>query len=253
MEQAVATGAAGDVDIARSKDLEDFVTFFINDQMFGVPVLKVQDVLTPDQIAPIPLAPSEVRGSINLRGRIVTVVDVRVRLGLEERLPDKTAAGAAEGPSRREGISQPAADGSGTADENAHPAQEESPDKASRPAENGNGAASPAGAPVDTDAGGDPADDGDRPAEGASPPVDDDTAAGVHGMCVTVEHENELYTLLVDRVGDVISLSDDFFEDNPSTLDVVWREFALGVYRLDSALMVVLDVGRLLEIKSARD
>ena len=52
---------------------------------------------------------------------------------------------------------------------------------------------------------------------------------------------------------DVISLSDDFFEDNPSTLDVVWREFALGVYRLESALMVVLDVGRLLDIKSARD
>ncbi|MFQ5617442.1 MAG: chemotaxis protein CheW [Rhodospirillales bacterium] len=72
-------------------------------------------------------------------------------------------------------------------------------------------------------------------------------------MCVTVEHENELYTLLVDRVGDVISLADDFFEDNPSTLDTAWREFALGVYRLETALMVVLDVGRLLDIKPARD
>ena len=55
MEQAVATGAAGDVDVVRSKDLEDFVTFFINNQMFGIPVLKVQDILTPDRIAPIPL------------------------------------------------------------------------------------------------------------------------------------------------------------------------------------------------------
>ena len=230
MEQAVATGAAGDVDAARSKDLEEFVTFFVNDQMFGIPVLKVQDILTPDRIAPIPLTPPEVRGSINLRGRIVTVVDIRVRLGLEKRLPNKTAAGAAKDTRRRQGASQPAADGSGAADENAHPAQEESPDKASRPAEQGNGA------------------------EGASPPVNEDTdAAGVHGMCVTVEHENELYTLLVDKVGDVISLSEDCFEDNPSTLDVVWREFALGVYRLESALMVVLDVGRLLDIKSARD
>ena len=219
MEQAVATGAAGDVNLVQNKDLEDFVTFFVNTQMFGIPVLKVQDILRPDRIAPIPLAPPEVRGSINLRGRIVTVVDVRVRLGLEKSLPDKTAAAAAKGTRRREGVSQPAADGSGTVDENAHPAQEESPDKASRPPAQGNRA----------------------------------EAAGVHGMCVTVEHENELYTLLVDKVGDVISLSDDSFEDNPSTLDVVWREFALGVYRLDSALMVVLDVARLLDIKSARD
>lgn len=265
MEQAVATGAAGDVDVVRSKDLEDFVTFFINNQMFGIPVLKVQDILTPDRIAPIPLTPPEIRGSINLRGRIVTVVDVRVRLGLEKRLPDKTAAAQAKGTRLREGVSVPAADGSGTADENAHPAQEESPDEARRPAGQGNGAA---GAPVDTDAaaaaaedvngpadaGERPADDENPPAEGASPPVGEDTGTvGVHGMCVTVEHENELYTLLVDRVGDIISLSDDFFEDNPSTLDVVWREYALGVYRLESALMVVLDVGRLLDIKSARD
>ncbi len=261
MEQAVATGTAGDVDAARSKNLEDFVTFFINNQMFGIPVLKVQDILTPDRIAPIPLTPPEIRGYINLRGRIVTVVDVRVRLGLEKRLPDKTAAAAAKGTHRREGVSQPAADGSGAADENAHPAQEESPDEASRPAKQGNGAAdtdAAAGPAEDAngsaDAGERPADDESRPAGGASPPVDEDTnTAGAQDMCVTVEHENELYTLLVDRVGDVIGLSDDSFEDNPSTLDVVWREFALGVYRLESALMVVLDVDRLLDIKSVRD
>ena len=66
-------------------NLEDFVTFFIGSQMFGIPVLRVQDILTPDQIAPIPLAPKEVVGSINLRGRIVTVIDVRTRLGLPPR------------------------------------------------------------------------------------------------------------------------------------------------------------------------
>ncbi len=276
MEQALATGEAGDVNVVRRKDLEDFVTFFVNTQMFGIPVLKVQDILKPDRIAPIPLAPPEVRGSINLRGRIVTVVDVRVRLGLEKSLPGKTADAAADDTRR------PAADGNGSADKNAHPAQDESPDKASRPAAPGNGAAGPADAPVDTDAaagaaedangsadagerptdagerpadaGERPADDENRPAEDASPPVGEDTAAAdALGMCVTVEHENELYTLLVDRVGDIISLSHDTFEGNPSTLDVVWREFALGVYRLEAALMVVLDVGRLLDIKSARD
>lgn len=60
----------------------DYVTFMVADQMFGIPVLKVQDILVPDKIASIPLAPPEVRGSINLRGRIVTVIDVRTRLGL---------------------------------------------------------------------------------------------------------------------------------------------------------------------------
>ncbi len=63
-------------------DLEDYVTFRVGDQLFGIPVLRVQDILQPDRIAAAPLAPAEVQGSINLRGRIVTVIGVRVRLGL---------------------------------------------------------------------------------------------------------------------------------------------------------------------------
>lgn len=248
MEQGVATTAARDVDIVPGKDLEDFVTFFINNQMFGIPVLKVQDILTPDRIAPIPLTPPEVRGSINLRGRIVTVIDVRVCLGLENRSPAGNGSGRPEGASRR------TAKDSGPADNHARPAQEENPDEASRPADEGNGAADTEGAPADTDAGERPATDETSPAGGASPMAGTDTGTvGDHGMCVTVEHQNELYTLLVDRVGDVISLSDEFYEGNPSTLDPVWREFALGVYRLESALMVVLDVGRLLDIKICRE
>ena len=62
----------------------DYVTFRMGSQMFGVPVQRVQDILVPDRIAPVPLAPSEVRGLINLRGRIVTVIDVRIRLGLKD-------------------------------------------------------------------------------------------------------------------------------------------------------------------------
>ncbi|MEG3617393.1 chemotaxis protein CheW [Magnetovibrio sp. PR-2] len=69
-------------------------------------------------------------------------------------------------------------------------------------------------------------------------------------MGVTVEQQNELYTLLVDSVGDVIGLAKDSYEGNPSTLDPVWREFASGVYRLDNNLMVVLDVERLLDFKA---
>lgn len=142
----------------RVGNLEDYVTFKIGKQLFGIPVLRVQDILKPEQIAPVPLAPKEVKGSINLRGRIVTVIDVRIRLGLEPR-----------------------------------------------------------------------DDDGDS-------------------MGVTVEQDNDLYTLLVDEIGDVIGLSRDCYEKNPGTLDPLWREFTGGVFRLEDELMVVLDIDRLLDL-----
>src|SRR5690606_41239580 len=66
-------------------DTEDFVTFTIAEQLFGIPVLKVQDVLSTHNITRIPLAPPEIAGSLNLRGRIVTAMDVRLRLGLAPR------------------------------------------------------------------------------------------------------------------------------------------------------------------------
>ena len=144
-------GAAGD-------DGETFVTFSVAEQRFGVPVSRVQDILMPERIAPVPLAPPAVRGSINLRGRIVTVIDVRTRLGL--------AAGAAA----------------------------------------------------------------DRV------------------MGVTVEHRGEFYTLLVDRIGDIVQLPPQLWEDRPSTLDPAWREVTSGVFRLDEGLMVVLEVDRLLDL-----
>jgi purine-binding chemotaxis protein CheW len=164
MSQALATTDGHDLTTTHpGEDLDDFVTFFINDQMFGIPVLKVQDILQPEHIASIPLAPPEVKGSINLRGRIVTVIDVRVRLGLK---PKKHEAGA-------------------------------------------------------------------------------------KGMGVTVEHGHDLYTLLVDRIGDVMGLSSDLFERNPATLDPKWREFSMGVYRLEKNLLVVLDIERLLNLPRA--
>ena len=67
----------------------DFVTFTIAGQLFGVPVLAVQDVLRPQAITRIPMAPPEILGSLNLRGRIVTVVDTRHRLGLPKAAADE--------------------------------------------------------------------------------------------------------------------------------------------------------------------
>jgi purine-binding chemotaxis protein CheW len=63
-------------------DSQSFVTFTVAGQLFGVPVTRVQDILTPDAIAPVPGGPKEVRGLINLRGRIVTVIDMRTHLSL---------------------------------------------------------------------------------------------------------------------------------------------------------------------------
>ncbi len=65
-----------------------FVTLTVADQLCGVPVLGVRDVLGEQAITRIPLAPPEIAGSLNLRGRIVTAIDLRRRLGLPEAAAD---------------------------------------------------------------------------------------------------------------------------------------------------------------------
>jgi purine-binding chemotaxis protein CheW len=137
-------------------DKEDFVTFFIAEQLYGIPVLKVQDVLSAHNITRIPLAPPEIAGSLNLRGRVVTAMDVRLRLGL--------------------------------------------------------------------------------------PPRESESS-----MSIVAEHDGELYSLMVDSVGEVLALKTSDWERNPSTLDPKFREYSLGIYRLERKLLVVLDVNRLLD------
>lgn len=135
----------------------EFVTFMVGSQLCGIPVLNVQDVLGPQRITRVPLSPPEVAGSLNLRGRIVTAVDLRLRMGLDER------------------------------------------------------------------------------------PKED------KGMNVVVEHRGELYSLVVDTVGEVLNLREDSFETNPATLDPEWRRFSEGVYRLKEGLLVVLNAESLLD------
>ena len=144
-------------DMEKIGEHREFVTFIVGSQLCGIPVLKVQDVLGPQRITRVPLAPPEVAGSLNLRGRIVTAVDLRLRMGLEAR------------------------------------------------------------------------------------PEED------KGMSVVVEHQGELYSLVVDSVGEVLNLSADSFETNPATLDSVWRQFSEGVYRLKEGLLVVLNGDSLLD------
>jgi purine-binding chemotaxis protein CheW len=150
---AVAKPEAGALALS---EMRDYVTMMVAGQMFGIPVLLVHDVLGPQKITRVPLAPAEVAGSLNLRGRIVTAVDLRKRLGLP-------------------------------------------------------------------------------PSENSKKP-----------MSIVVEHEGEFYSLMVDQVGEVMSLPQSDYEKNPATLEERWREVCDGVYRLDSGLLIVLDIRRLL-------
>jgi len=64
------------------------VTLTIADQLFGIPVLSVQDVLAPQPVARVPMAHPVVAGLINLRGRIVTAINMRQRMALPPREDD---------------------------------------------------------------------------------------------------------------------------------------------------------------------
>lgn len=133
---------------------QEFVTVRIAKQLMGIAVLDVQDVLSAQNITPVPLAPDWVAGVLNLRGRIVTAIDLRRRLGL----------------------------------------------------------------PCET-------------------PVSE-------LMSVVVESKGEPYSLVIEEIGDVISVEQDQFDQNPVTLSAQWSAVSQGVYRLDSELMIVLDVGQ---------
>jgi purine-binding chemotaxis protein CheW len=63
------------------------VTLTVANQLCGVPVLCVRDILADQPITRIPLAPPEIAGSLNLRGRIVTAIDLRRRLGIAPAPP----------------------------------------------------------------------------------------------------------------------------------------------------------------------
>ena len=146
------------IDVANKEEL---LTVYIAEQQFGISILQIQDVLRPQSVSPIPLSPREIGGSLNLRGRIVTAIDVRKRLGL--------------------------------------------------------------------------------------PPSDSDSK-----MSIVVEHKNEFFSLLIDKVGDVLNLDKNDFDFVPTTLDPIWKEVALGIYRLDSNLLIVLDVAKLLNFQEKK-
>ena len=68
---------------------KQFCTFFVNGLFFGVEVLKVQEVIRFQVMTRVPLAPGTIQGLINLRGQIVTAIDLRRRLELPPRADEQ--------------------------------------------------------------------------------------------------------------------------------------------------------------------
>jgi purine-binding chemotaxis protein CheW len=63
----------------------EYVTAMVGGQLFGAPIARVLDVFAPARLTRVPLAPAEVAGVLNLRGRIMTAICMRRRLGLAPR------------------------------------------------------------------------------------------------------------------------------------------------------------------------
>lgn len=139
-----------------AQETRQFVTMLIDNQLFGVPTQQIQDAHVLSEITKVPLAPPEIAGVLNIRGKIVTAIDLRVRLGLPKREKDKA------------------------------------------------------------------------------------------GMSILVEHEHDLYSLMIDSVRDVVDLPSALQEAVPINLDRRWREVAESVYRLEGELMIETSVPRLL-------
>ena len=82
---------AANTNAAEAGATAEFVTVFVGETMFGLAINRVHDVFIPAGVTPVPLSPPEIVGLLNLRGRVVTALCLRRRLGIPGR-----EAGAAE-------------------------------------------------------------------------------------------------------------------------------------------------------------
>jgi purine-binding chemotaxis protein CheW len=87
MNAPQTTNAAAAETVRTSRE---YATFFVDGLFFGIDVLQVQEVLRYQEMTRVPLAPAVIEGLINLRGQIVTAVDMRGRLKLRPRAEDQT-------------------------------------------------------------------------------------------------------------------------------------------------------------------
>jgi purine-binding chemotaxis protein CheW len=90
--KALQTANGTPAETARTS--REYATFFVDGLFFGIDVLQVQEVLRYQEMTQVPLAPSVIEGLINLRGQIVTAVDMRGRLKLRARADGQTPMNA---------------------------------------------------------------------------------------------------------------------------------------------------------------
>ena len=135
-----------------------YCSFFVGGHYFGVDVREVQEVIRYQEMTRVPLAPPEIGGLINLRGQIVTAIDIRRRLDLAPRPPEQLP------------------------------------------------------------------------------------------MNVVVRTDDNAVSLLVDEIGDVLTVEPDSFEKTPETLGGPARELIDGVYKLKDQLLMVLSTRRVVTL-----
>ncbi|MCJ2014797.1 chemotaxis protein CheW [Methylobacterium sp. J-076] len=92
---------------AETGPTEDFVTVHVDGVLFGLAIERVHDVFVPSGVTPVPLAPPEIVGLLNLRGRVVTALCLRRRLGMAPAATrDEAAQGGADGRGMAIGLEQ---------------------------------------------------------------------------------------------------------------------------------------------------
>jgi len=83
MTEAAQNIVESEVGIDGSVDADQFLTFMMSEEEYGVDILRVQEIRGWDTVTPIPNTPSYIKGVINLRGTIVPIIDLRERFGME--------------------------------------------------------------------------------------------------------------------------------------------------------------------------
>ncbi len=137
---------------------QQYVTIRLAGQLFGLPIDRVQDVFMPDNFTFVPLAEKQIAGVLNLRGRILTAIDLSKVLQ-----------------------------------------------------------------------------------------VDAVNESNIERPAISVVYANELYGLLIDIVGEVVTLESEYLEPNPVNLNPEWAKISVGTYRLEDELLVILDIDVLIE------
>ncbi len=137
---------------------EQFVTFTVGGQKFGISALRVKDVLRRQGLTRIPLTRPEIMGAMNLRGHIIPVIGMNVRLGTKPLAPEHIP------------------------------------------------------------------------------------------ICIVVERDGESICLMVDAVGDVLTIDLAELEGNPPSLSPGWVVMSRGIYRAKNELILILDIDRILDL-----